>query len=370
LVLLDLVLPDDDGRSVLMRIRSSPRMAGTPVYVLSGQVGALARTECLALGADGFIEKPFDPQSLTLQLNAALQQAQERRRQAARDALTGLPNRAAFAELFAKFQAQAARSGRPLTLAIIDLDDLKTLNDTHGHLSGDRAIGHFARVVRQTLRGSDVLTRWGGDEFVALLPDTSEAGADDVLGRVRQALRDQPVELPEGRRRTLTFSAGAALAGSLSQDDALAEADRRVYAAKAAGRDRAITTAVPTEALRHTLLLAEDDAVTAAIVQRRVGDSNLNIVHVTNGRSAWELLGERTFSLAILDVQMPEMDGFELLRKIRADPRLTRLPVIMLTALGNEADVIQAFDAGASDYVPKPFSPAELVKRVHRLLKR
>ena len=115
------------------------------------------------------------------------------------------------------------------------------------------------------------------------------------------------------------------------------------------------------------MLLVEDDRVTATLIQHRLVREGFDVMDFLNGEDAFRWASGSSFDLAILDVKVPGMDGFELLERLRAIPRLESVPIIMLTSLGSEADVVRGLELGANDYMLKPFSPAELLARVRRL---
>lgn len=118
-----------------------------------------------------------------------------------------------------------------------------------------------------------------------------------------------------------------------------------------------------------TVLVAEDDRVTAKLLEHRLGkEPELKVVHCADGLDAWDVAAKEEIALAILDVQLPGLDGFALLSRLRESPRTASVPVIMLTSLADEEDVVRGLELGANDYVVKPFSPAELMARVRRLL--
>ena len=176
---------------------------------------------------------------LLTQQRAELTQALARISQlATRDELTGLPNRRAMLEHLATETARQARLKRPLAVALIDLDHFKLINDVHGHAGGDQVLRGFAHRVESELRGADMMARWGGEEFLLMLPDTSIEAAQQCLERLRERLRLSPFdEVTPGLR--LTFSAG--VTGCLGQGDiesAIERADQAMYRAKRAGRDR------------------------------------------------------------------------------------------------------------------------------------
>ena len=174
---------------------------------------------------------------------AELARALEQIRQlATHDDLTGLLNRRAMLDRMQLEQRRSLRSGSPLLIAQLDIDHFKVVNDTHGHAAGDLVLQSFADTVRRNVRDTDVLARWGGEEFVLLLCDTPAADAVALMERLRQAVQAMQVPVPQGDGPiTVTVSIGLArhtpadpLAGTLER------ADRALYAAKAAGRNRVV----------------------------------------------------------------------------------------------------------------------------------
>ena len=174
---------------------------------------------------------------------AELAQALEQIRQlATHDDLTGLLNRRAMLDRMQLEQRRSLRSGSPLLIAQLDIDHFKVVNDTHGHAAGDLVLQSFADTVRRNVRDTDVLARWGGEEFVLLLCDTPAADAVALMERLRQAVQAMQVPVPQGGQPiTVTVSIGLArhapadpLAGTLER------ADRALYAAKAGGRNRVV----------------------------------------------------------------------------------------------------------------------------------
>jgi two-component system, cell cycle response regulator len=235
LVVLDLRLPDGDGRDVLELIRQVPGTSTVPVVVTSG-LGGLPVAESLALGADAYLSKPFDPGLFRATVGRLLTLHAERSKESRTDGLTGLPNRRALSEAFLRARAQASRSGESFTLAILDLNSFKAINDTHGHLIGDQVLIWFARIMRGALRTGDYLARWGGDEFVVLLRGSESLGGLAVLKRCLEALDENPFVTRRGIPLRACFSAGVVESRpGQSLEEALAEADRGLYRMKATG---------------------------------------------------------------------------------------------------------------------------------------
>jgi diguanylate cyclase (GGDEF)-like protein len=169
---------------------------------------------------------------------AAFVDVEALRRQALEDPLTRLSNRAALDEAFARVRSVCVRSGRPLTVAMIDLDLFKSINDRHGHAIGDEVLRRVAEVLKSSVRGSDVLGRWGGEELALLLPVTTLAGAEHLLAKLLAVVRRVRFIGRDGEGFHVSFSAGLAEVqpGDASLGDALRGADAALYAAKADGR--------------------------------------------------------------------------------------------------------------------------------------
>ncbi len=228
LILLDLVMPDRDGRDLLREIKNDFNLP-TPVYVMSGIEKDLIRVECMALGADKFINKPVDVDALIGTVDKMLQKAVKRE------------------------------------LSLVPM-------------------------------GSEHKTDATGDKKPDLLAKVSVSGM--------------------------------------------------------------------------TIMIAEDDAMQASAIRQRLQKEGMTVDHASNGQEVLGTMHSKPYSLFILDVNMPKVDGFEVLQKIRNDPVTMYIPVIMLTAMGSENDIIKAYDLGANDYILKPFSAIQLVARVKSLLKK
>ena len=251
-VLLDLELPDMAGLEVLDTIlaRENPQ----PVIVLTGSLDRDAPA-CLSRGAHDFMLKPPRIEELVARVNAAVRVKrlqddlynanQLLQHQAMTDALTGLANRRhGFAELD-RLIASSERHTRPLCVLMCDLDHFKTLNDTYGHQAGDSCLREAARRLADAVRRDDLPVRWGGEEFLVLMPDASKEHAAEVAERIRSHVADPPFRAGEAELH-VTMSVGWAMrydgeAGA----DLVARADAALYEAKRLGRNAVVGSAIP-----------------------------------------------------------------------------------------------------------------------------
>jgi len=251
LILLDLDLPDLDGFEVCARLRADPRLRDTPVIVVTAHSDEAAETRALSTGAVDFIAKPIHPAVVRARVHTHLMlkhQGDLLRRMAFLDPLTGLHNRRALDERLAADLRQAARQSQSLAVLMIDIDRFKRYNDHYGHLAGDDALRRVAATLQAgMLRPMDLVTRYGGEEFVGLLPDTDPAGAMAVAERLRDAVAALGLPHPLSEvKPCLTISLGVACQAANAPSDAarlLARAEQALLQAKAAGRDGLVLAA-------------------------------------------------------------------------------------------------------------------------------
>jgi len=178
---------------------------------------------------------------------AAFQDVRELMRKALVDSLTGLANRASLAQVFGRERMLCERSGKGLGVCIIDIDHFKAVNDTHGHAVGDKVLQRLARSLADALRRTDVVGRWGGEEFVVLLPGSDAPGLSTVLDKALRAVRRESFQGKSRRVFQVTFSAGAVLAQpGENLESCVARADALLYAAKHAGRNRVLLDDPPS----------------------------------------------------------------------------------------------------------------------------
>jgi len=241
LILLDLKMPRLDGLQVLERLMGDPLTRDIPVLLLSARCDDDAKVRALELGAVDYLEKPISARELRARMARTLRLLRSQamlRDQAGTDALTGLANVRALRARLAAEVKQVRRYGTPLACVMADIDHLKALNDELGHAAGDQAIAAVGRAIREELRETDLGARYGGDEFVALLPHTAAEAGRVFAERVSRRLA-KVVLLVGERHVQVGASFGVACLVSASgggAEELLLAADRALYQAKRAGR--------------------------------------------------------------------------------------------------------------------------------------
>lgn len=254
LVILDVMMPEMDGLEACRLIKEDEATHDLPVIFLSARDETEMKVNGLTLGANDYISKPFKAEELLARVSVAIRLKRERdqlrataeeavasaeiaHEQAMTDALTGLLNRYGLQRTLQREQAEARRYHRPLSCLLIDLDHFKNINDTYGHAAGDIALQQIAGILSKAVRGSDTVFRYGGEEFLVLLPETNLEGAMALAEKIRAASDAQL--FGDGHIFPLTLSAGvASLNEHESGHDMVARADMALYNAKALGRNR------------------------------------------------------------------------------------------------------------------------------------
>ncbi len=249
LAILDWMMPGMSGPEVCRRVRAKNDERYTYILLVTSRSDKEDLIEGMEAGADDYITKPFDRNELKVRLGPgrrivelqdALLKAQEAlREQATKDGLTKLWNRRSILEILSRELARSEREKTPLGIVLGDLDHFKAVNDTHGHLVGDSVLRVAARRMLASCRSYDAVGRYGGEEFLLVLPGCDERAAETQAERMRFEIESKPIPTPAGEIRvTSSFGVTAAPGGeTFSPDEAIKAADEALYAAKERGRN-------------------------------------------------------------------------------------------------------------------------------------
>ena len=248
-VITDWVMPDMDGLAFVRWIRSANITGYVYVMLLTSRDETRDIEDGLNAGADDYIKKPFYPKELLARVAVGeriLRLEQRLKEQILVDDLTGLMNRRAIYQTGKQEIARARRDTSPLSVLFLDLDKFKNINDTYGHLAGDEALKLSARLLQENIREYDLLGRWAGDEFVALLPNTNREQAAELGGRVLRAFNREAMILKNGSRIVLNVSIGLftwmpSEIDTSDLDTLVRLADEAMYKAKQSGGNRVLS---------------------------------------------------------------------------------------------------------------------------------
>ena len=243
LVISDIMMPGLDGYELCARLRSDRPTSLIPFIFLSAKDTVDDRIKGIKTGADAYLTKPFNRKEVLALVETVLQRHKLYIEQTMRDELTGLPNRTYLFKALSDEYARARRYRRALSIAMVDLDNFKVVNDTYGHLAGDRALIRIAGTLKGELRRQDLLGRYGGEEFLVILPETTGREAAVMLERCREKIaKISWKEVISRASLSITLSAGIGelVDADRSIEDLIARADRTMYRAKSEGRNRVV----------------------------------------------------------------------------------------------------------------------------------
>ncbi len=286
-----------------------------------------------------------------------------------KDPLTGAYNRRYYEEVIRK-------SIGPAGIALMDVDDFKICNDTYGHHAGDVALKTVASAIQSCIRSSDLLIRYGGDEFLLVLPGIPGDFLQTKLEQICTAA--QMASVPGYPHFRVSLSIGGTIQSITDPVERIVRrADWLMYQAKC--RKNAVMVEVPGHSLaalekllqnKSQILLVDDSAMNRMILKEILGD-DYSILEAENGQECLEKMQAEAgnIALVLLDINMPVLDGFEVLKAMNANHTIEDIPVIMISSDDSDAAIRRSYELGASDYVNRPFDARIVYRRVTNTIK-
>lgn len=288
-----------------------------------------------------------------------------------KDALTGAYNR--------RFYEDEVKDMKdPAGVAVIDLDDFKIYNDTYGHHAGDLALETAADIIRRYVRKSDMLIRYGGDEFLLILPDIQS----DIFAAKLKMIQERIYEatIAGYNRLQMSVSIGGVMFNSGDIKEAVSRADKLMYRAKK--RKNMVVTEwdvkdnpkkapeEESEDLRQQILIVDDSEMNRAILTE-ILQKDYRILNAEDGEQCIEILEQKgtAISLILLDLVMPKMDGFEVLAVMNKKQWIEDIPVIMISSEDSAQFIQKAYEFGVTDYIGRPFDAKVVYQRVFNTIK-
>lgn len=289
-----------------------------------------------------------------------------------KDVLTGAYNRLYYEEDVKK---RMQTSG----VALIDVDDFKLYNDTYGHLTGDMALVTVANAIRKCIRKTDILVRYGGDEFILVLPGVNEDILIRKLQRVQQAI--QHASIPGYSKLQLSVSIGGVISSNESIESAVSRADKLMYQAKTeknmvvteknkVSHDGEISLLEQTNRMKPQILIIDNSEINRNLLVQML-EGEYQIIQAGDGEHGMQLLEQygRKIALVLLNINMQGIDGFEVLSYMNRRQWIEDIPVIMIPGEDTETSIRYAYDLGAVDYINSPFDAKIVYQRVTNTIK-
>ena len=288
-----------------------------------------------------------------------------------KDALTGAYNRRFYED-------EVKDMNGPAGVAVIDLDDFKIYNDTYGHHAGDLVLETAADIIRRYVRKSDMLIRYGGDEFLLILPDIQS----DIFAAKLKMIQERIYEatIAGYNRLQMSVSIGGVMFNSGDIKEAVSRADKLMYRAKK--RKNMVVTEwdvkdnpkkapeEESEDLRQQILIVDDSEMNRAILTE-ILQKDYRILNAEDGEQCIEILEQKgtAISLILLDLVMPKMDGFEVLAVMNKKQWIEDIPVIMISSEDSAQFIQKAYEFGVTDYIGRPFDAKVVYQRVFNTIK-
>ena len=286
------------------------------------------------------------------------------------DALTGAYNRRYYEDQLKQTEMVAG-------VAMIDLDDFKLHNDTYGHNAGDLVLETVVNVIRNSIRKTDMLVRFGGDEFLLVMPDILEASFQKKLQQIQNEIH--AAEVPGYSQLQVSVSIGGVLSTHGTIEDAIHKADQCMYQAKTS-KNMVVTESDlqhetqnitnPSATHKYKILIVDDSEMNREILSSILGDE-FDILEAADGKECISVIRKygRDIALVLLDIVMPAMDGFGVLEFMNKHEWIDDIPVIMISSEDSAASVKKAYEMGVSDYINRPFDVEVVHRRVFNTIK-
>lgn len=285
-----------------------------------------------------------------------------------KDALTGVYNRRYFEEQIKKKNENAG-------VAVIDMDDFKLCNDTLGHSVGDAALRTMVKTVKHCIRKTDILIRYGGDEFILILENIKKENFFNKLVQIQSDIH--AANVPGFPKLQLSVSIGGVISSKETVEHAVMQADKLMYQAKehknmVVTEDNAsyVAPGVANRKARQQILIVDDSEMNRAILSEML-KKDFDILEAENGKECLDILQQygMGISLVLLDIVMPVVDGFEVLDVMVHNHWIEDIPVIMISSEDSEPYIRRAYELGVSDYINRPFDAKVVCQRVYNTIK-
>ena len=370
-IVVDAVLAGQDGRNLIVALRSRPASAVIPIVAVLPRGAEGVKESLLALGADASFEKPIEPRRIRDFLDVRMKRGDEQVREARRDPLTGLLNRAAFCEAFDAQMSQLPGNWELLALGLMGVAQFGAIEKL-GPIARDKVLQDIGSLLSGSFRSTDVVARWGTAEFIVLLPGEDPYGGARAIEKALALVNRLTVETSSGKTVPLVVCAGlTVLVEKTELADAVEKAEQLLFAAyRMPGGKQApppiATDAAPELERAERVGLCLKDPTMAKVLKPIMEKNGFAVELLSEPDEVRKKFLDRRYHLLILDDDLPDGRSAGILKAVRALPNYGRLPIVMLVS--DEQATAQALDLGATDFAVKPFAIGPFMSRLRRIL--
>ncbi|MCA1065120.1 diguanylate cyclase [Rossellomorea sp. AcN35-11] len=378
--IIDIHMEGTNGFEVLEFFKKKLKQQFIPTIMVSAEDSKEVRMKSYQMGADDFIGKPFEVDEFIVRVERQMERKRQIEELVLIDELTLVYNRKYLSQAYAQVKSGWSRMEDSYCVAVIDIDHFKQVNDKYGHLTGDRVLKQFAAYLKSETRMQDIVFRFGGEEFVILLPNTSIKKSFALVDEIREGFSRYVFGTDPAF--SCTFSAGVAEIADPTKpfETWLKLADNALYEAKSNGRNLVKMDGNASEHAPHKWMkigIVDDDPIIRTVMKdivSKLPSEQHTQYDIQTFKDGADFIGsdwhEGSPCLVILDGVMPKMDGLEVLEQLRKRRDTDRYKVLMLTSRKSERDISRSLQLGADDYMTKPFKLLELEARIGQMLKR
>lgn len=374
-LILDADITNGGGIPLCHVVRSDPQWGGLPVLFLATQPGADTIHRIFSAGADELVYKPVVASELITHITRRATRARQAVANTETDPLTGAAPRQKANASLDRLLRLAVRYQQPFSLAQVAFDQAQPFKEQHGITAWKHGIHRLGQCLLESFRTEDVIVRWNPTQFVIGGYGLAREDGVQRLAETLEAFRRTPLTNNNQTSLSATFSAGIAQhPGDGNDIAALCQAaEQALLHAQEAGGDRIVPTGWQQEVVQHTdVLVLDEDAPLAGLLLHALETRGYHAQWLRDGQEAVEALCGETPHLkarvVLLDLGLPSLDGLTVLRQLAQDNVLQQTRAIVLTARAAEAEIVEALELGAVDYVTKPFSMPVLMRRIRREL--
>ncbi|TVP91755.1 GGDEF domain-containing response regulator [Alkalibacterium sp.] len=369
LALIDIVMPEKSGFDIYEEISRFNNKV--PILFMTGLNNTDVRIEALRKGAEIYLQKPLDPDELIARVNGSIKKYKMNEERDNKDELTKAFTRKHFIKQFEKEKQKYLSTGEPFSVAFLDLDNFKSINDNYGHLFGDHILISFVDTVADHLKSESKVFRFGGDEFLVLFPNTTGDEAQAVMENIRADVNAKRFKLmADDQECAISFSSGVAeFNESIQTKSALLEkADQALYVAKENGKDQSVLQNELAGASRNKILVVDDELLLANIIKTRLGYLGYEVDYAKDGQEALVMLKQQAYDLVLLDIMLPKVTGIEVLKTFKSGNFGSDPKIVMISGKHSETAVLESLRLGADDFFEKPFSLDVLEHKIKKIL--